>query len=359
MNRDLVSQILSGRRWPTVKQLDSLVRVLASAGVHVPGEAEESSRFIDLWTAAEEPFKEQETPRYSRDPVDRAFEEASASGHVAPILELSLNSPPVFVVEVLEKLAARNWGNFTNELLRGLADNLDSSRIPALSALLPISKNSRPSSRPILLKRFGESRPISDVCHLAILARQAGAGWDAKTLIATVREKRSLADAAQLFVALYKAGHDWEVTPSCAASEVWPNSPEDFLRLVHEFHSLDCSEAVPTLVARYGWGHGSIFRWDLYSRLSEQDIWDTRKVLIQALMEKVPEGEVAEFVSIAASRGDFELSSRIVRGVIFCRSDSSYFIRNIPPELEAIASEAQDIKSNGIRVSSCTSPVPD
>ncbi len=345
MNRDLVSQILSGRRWPTVKQLDSLVRVLASQAINSPGEDAESSRFITLWTAAEEPFLEAASETYLRDPIDRAFEEASASGDVTPIVVLAEKRPPETIVDILNKLKERSWVNFAKGLLEGLAERLEPSRVPALASLLPSLSGDGwfPADGGIFVGAFARVRSIFDVCHLADLMMRAGATGYAAILVRIVRDERPLAEIAELFVSLHKGGHGWKVGNTWNSDDVWPDSPNTVLLLIQEFLSLGCPEGVPILVARFGSGHSSKHRWDLYQLLGEKAMWDVREGMIQSLVEVVTEREVAEFVSIAASAGDEELSSRVIRGLVSFRSwgRASHFIQFLPPELEAIASESR------------------
>lgn len=352
MNRDLVSQILSGRRWPTVKQLDSIVRVLASQAINSPGEDSESSRFIALWTAAEEPFVEAVTEIYSRDPVGRAFEEASALGDVTPVVDLAEKQPPEFIVDILGKLKERAWVNFANGLLEGLAERLDSSRVPALASLLPTSSDDGwfPAEGGIFVGAFARVRPIVDVCHLADLMMRAGATSYAATLVRVVRDERPLTEMAELFVSLHKGGHGWKVGNTWNSDDVWPDSPGAVLLLIREFLSLGCPEGVPILVARYGSGHSSKHRWDLYQLLGEEAMWEVREGMIQSLVEVVTEREVAEFVSIAASAGDEELSARVIRGLVSSRSwgRASHFIQILPPELEAIATESRKRGKGGL-----------
>jgi len=53
MNRDLVAKVLSGRRWPTAWQLDSLVRWLATRAIDVKDPEAESGRLLWLYQQAE------------------------------------------------------------------------------------------------------------------------------------------------------------------------------------------------------------------------------------------------------------------------------------------------------------------
>ncbi|WP_399942853.1 hypothetical protein ACGH52_26325 [Streptomyces sp. BBFR25] len=325
--------------------MDSLVRVLASQAISGPGEDAESSRFIALWVAAEEPFVEAVTETYSKDPTLRAFEEASASGDVTPIIELAENRPPETIVDILHKLKERNWVNFAKGLLEGLAERLPPSRVPALASLLPPSSDDGwfPAEGRIFVGAFARVRPIFDVCQLADLMMRAGATGYAATLVRVVRDERSLAEIAGLLVSLHKRGHGWKVGNTWNSDDVWPASPSAVLLLIREFLSLGCPEGVSTLVARYGSGHSSKHRWDLYQLLGEKEMWDIREGLIQSLVELVAEREVAEFVTIAASAGDEELSSRVIRDLVSFRSwgNASNFIQLLPPELEAIATESR------------------
>ncbi|WP_416519933.1 hypothetical protein [Streptomyces achromogenes] len=339
MNRDLVSQILSGRRWPTVKQLDSLVRVLASRAVHVPDENDESQRFLALWMATEEPFGEETLESYSADPVDRAFEKAGASGDVTPIIELAIKRPPAFVIETVERLKKRKWTNFANGLIEGLADRLEPSRIPAITALFP--RDVFPSDVDTLLQRFSRVRAVPDVSRLAILFIRAGVKRDAVTLIDVVQRERPLRHTCELYVSLRRGGCDWQVGNNWNTPTAWPETTDVLLQMIREFHSLGYPEGVPVLVARYGKGRSGINRWSLYEALTDAEMWDAREALVTALIEVVSEREVAEFVSHADSAGDRRLASKIVRCLAAVRSEKSsrHFKQWLSPELAALADE--------------------
>lgn len=337
MNRDLVSKILSGRRWPTVKQLDTLVRVLADRAVHGPSADEESQRFLTLWTAAEEPFSEPGTEGRSTDPMNRAFEAASAMGEVTPIVELVANRPPEYVLKVVSELKARRWANFAVGLLEGLADRLDPGRLPALTALIP--SNQVPSDRRTVLNRFAQVRSIAEVCHLATLFSRAGSVSEAAILIDVVRKERPIRHTCELFVGLHRNGHDWEAGSNWNSLEVWPASPVIIVEMVREFWALGHPECVPLLVTRYGKGHSGAHRWELYEVLGQAGMPDVRRDLVASLIEFVPVREVAEFVASAESAGKRDVAVKVIKGVMCSRSDPevSYFIQALPPGLEESA----------------------
>ncbi|MER5412573.1 hypothetical protein [Streptomyces virginiae] len=342
MNRDLASQILSGRRWPTVKQLDSLVRVLANQAVVDLEEDVESLRFVALWTAAEQPFSNDPIEIYSADPVDRAFEEASATGRIFPIVELAMRRPPHAIIEMLDKLSGRGWGKFATDLLEELAGCLEVSRVPALASLLPPSFDAwAQSDASTFLEAFARRRSVGDVCELTDLLMRAGAKTHAGYIVKVVRDERDLFDTAKLFVVLHKGGYGWSVGGTWNLDDVWPNSLEDVLGLIAEFRALGCPEAVLTLLTRYGSGHSASHRWNLYQLLLEREMQDVAEMMAQSLMNAVSEREVAEFVSISASAGEGELASRVIKGVVSVRSrnSSSHFIQFLPAELVAIANE--------------------
>ncbi|MFF0538284.1 hypothetical protein ACWDF1_14665 [Streptomyces coelicoflavus] len=300
----------------------------------------ESSRFVALWTAAEEPFAEAVNETYPRDPMDQAFEEASALGDVAPIVELALQRPPDFVVAVLDKLNERSWTKFAKGLLVGLGERLEPPRVPALASLLRPTDDWLPSDGSIFVGAFAKVRAIREVCQVVDLMMRAGDARYASIMVKTVREERPLAEVAALFVELHKGGHGWTVGNTWNSDQVWPESPDILLLLIEEFRSLGYPQGVPDLVARYGSGHSGMHRWQLYRLLGDERMADVQEGLIRSLIEHVPEREVVDFVSAAMSDGHKDLALKVITGLVSFRK-STPLIHFLPPELAAAVKESR------------------
>ncbi|WP_133305556.1 hypothetical protein [Streptomyces sp. AcE210] len=334
-----------------MKQLDSLVRVLSALAIHKPDEVNEAERFISLWIEAEEPFAEAPHTPISQDPMDRAFELASSSGDATPIINLAISRPPQFTLEIINKLAERDWDRFTSALLDGLARRLDPERIPMLASLLSQKSDDyfALSDSTVLLRNFARYRGIEEICQLADLLMRAGSSRHAGNIVKVTREERPLAEMTQLLAALHSEGHGWSVGATWRSENVWPDSAEEALSVIRNFASLDYPEGIPDFLALYGSGHSSQNRWDLYQLLEGHGMQETQEEMVKQLAKSVEAREVAEFIRICDSEGDNYLPLKMVKDFIVSHKSQSptLFVGYLPESLRPHDSEINNWQGKG------------
>ncbi|MFD9651100.1 hypothetical protein [Streptomyces mirabilis] len=204
INRNKVSEILSGVAFPTTMQLDSLVHYFAKNAVNELNQKEERARFLDFWmrTQAE---RQSEGPSMPDETIESALRRASSAGTSKPLIALCADANPEMVINVLGELDRRRWNSFSREVIESLGETFSASNVPMLISELRLSENySWDSNRVITV--FGAVRSNEDCLDLLHLLRALGSNDDVVTLVLSFSDARSPREVADFYLAIHQAG---------------------------------------------------------------------------------------------------------------------------------------------------------
>ncbi|WP_159038880.1 MULTISPECIES: hypothetical protein [unclassified Streptomyces] len=198
LNRNLVSDILSGKKQPNALQLSSLVRFFASRATNGPDPEAESNRLVSLLLDAlftPEHTVEEETPSAS---IEAALRDASSRGTAEPLVRACADKPPATVLLALKEISQRKWHRFLKQVEDSLAETFSPANIPALVAELRLAKG-HPLLADRTLARFGALRSVEDVTEAMRLLCAAGSTGDASTVLYAFLRFKKPSDAAKLY----------------------------------------------------------------------------------------------------------------------------------------------------------------
>lgn len=318
MNRDLLSKIFSGKRWPTVRQVDSLVRVLAEKSIHAVDVDSEAKRFRHLWMAAEQPFLVAPEPA-TGNRMHVSLSNAASSGDVGYLVEYALTQPPEGVKELLAELQERGWSRFAEGVVVGLAQMVKASTVPALLVALPSSYE--PVSDHRFLSHFGRLRAAEDVIETLLLLFHAGAQDPVAFLIHEVQESRASFEIADIYMKIAAAGYDWNVRSSLGRiTGRWNQSPEMTIDLIREFRQRNFPEGVKRLISNYEQFSLGKDQADLYRALDAEGMTDEKEELLCYLAEQADWREACDFFLESADLP--EASDQFREKYLQCRSSA-------------------------------------
>ncbi|MFC9229498.1 hypothetical protein ACFTZI_11110 [Streptomyces decoyicus] len=203
LNRNLVSDILSGKKQPNALQLSSLVRFFAGRATNGPNPEAESNRLVAILldaTFAPEYTTEEESPNVS---IEAALREASSRGTAEPLIRACADKPPATVLLALKEISQRKWHRFLKQVEDSLAETFAPANIPALVAELRLAKGHTWVVERTL-SRFGALRSVEDVTEAMRLLCAAGSTGDASTVLHTFLRFKKPSDAAKLYELLLR-----------------------------------------------------------------------------------------------------------------------------------------------------------
>ncbi|MBQ0995877.1 hypothetical protein [Streptomyces sp. RK62] len=317
MNRDLLSKIFSGKRWPTIKQVDSLVRVLAEKSIRKTDIDAEAERFHQLWMSAEQPFLT-EGGSAAENRMNAALNNSASSGDVGHLLEYALSQTPEGVRELLDTLQNRGWVRFAEGVVVGLAQLVTAAKVPALLVMLPSSYE--PIGDLNFLRHFGRLRTVADVTESLLLLFHAGAQDPAAQLIHEVEESRSSSEVADIYIGIVSAGYDWRVGSGFGRmAGRWNESPDMTIELIREFRNRGYQEGVKRVISEYENFSPGKDKLELYRALEAEGLNDEKDLLLQYLARGAGWREACEFVMESSDLP--YVSDRVREGFLSCRSD--------------------------------------
>jgi hypothetical protein len=317
MNRDLLSKIFSGKRWPTIRQIDSLVRVLAEKSIRKIDVDAEAERFHQLWMSAEQPFAT-EAGGVAENGINAALNNAASSGDVGHLVKYALSQTPEGVSELLDVLRNRGWARFAEGVVVGLAESVAAAKVPALLVALPSSYE--PVGDHNFLRCFGQLRSTEDVTESLLLLFHAGAQDPVAHLIHAVEESRSASEVADIYMGIVSAGYNWRVNSGFGRIVGrWNESPDMTIELIREFRNRGFQEGVKQVIFEYEQFSPGKDKLELYRVLEAEGLNDEKGLLLQYLTRSAGWREACDFAIESSDLPD--LSDRVREGFLSCRSD--------------------------------------
>lgn len=317
MNRDLLSKIFSGKRWPTIRQIDSLVRVLAEKSIRKIDVDAEAERFHQLWMSAEQPFVT-EAGGVAENGINAALNNAASSGDVGHLVNYALSQTPEGVSGLLDVLRNRGWVRFAEGVVVGLAKSVAAAKVPALLVALPSSYE--PVGDHNFLRCFGQLRTTEDVTESLLLLFHAGAQDPVAHLIHAVEESRSSSEVADIYMGIVSAGYNWRVNSGLGRiAGRWNESPDMTIELIREFRNRGFQEGIKQVISEYEQFSPGRDKLELYRALEAEGLNDEKDLLLQYLTRSAGWREACDFVIESSDLPD--LSDRVREGFLSCRSD--------------------------------------
>ncbi|MCF3131967.1 hypothetical protein [Streptomyces olivochromogenes] len=233
LNRNLVSDILSGKKQPNALQLESLVRFFSSRAANGPDPEVESNRLVSILLDAN--F----TPEYTMEAdssslsIEASLREASSRGTAEPLIRACADRSPATILLTLTEIKARNWHRFLKQVENSLAETFSPANIPALVAELRLARDHTWVAERTL-SRFGALRSVEDVTETMRLLWAVGSTGDASTVLhAFVRFKKP-GDAARLYKLLLSLHiHPWKLRDNRLRENSFTSGVTEFALLLN------------------------------------------------------------------------------------------------------------------------------
>ncbi|MEU8681242.1 hypothetical protein [Streptomyces sp. NPDC048611] len=256
LNRNLVSDILSGKKQPNALQLSSLVRFLADRATNGPDPEVESNRLVAILldaTFAPEHTAEEDSPNA---PIEAALREASSRGIAEPLIRVCADKSPATVLLVLKEISERKWHRFLKQVEDSLAETFTSANIPALVAELRLAKGHTWVVERTL-SRFGALRSVEDVTETMRLLCAVGSTGDASTVLHAFLRFKKPSDAARLYEFLLRLHlAPWKLRDNRLRENSFTSGVAEFALLLNA--TVDAADTAMAVYHRLRVAHGGI-----------------------------------------------------------------------------------------------------